>query len=53
MQYIDDIILWGKRAEEIFEKREKVIHVLLKDSFAVRRGKVKGLHNKSRFQELN
>ncbi|PKU33003.1 hypothetical protein llap_16693 [Limosa lapponica baueri] len=42
LQYIDDIIVWGNRAAEVFKKGKEVIEILLKASFAVKRGKVKG-----------
>ncbi|KFV17636.1 hypothetical protein N340_13266, partial [Tauraco erythrolophus] len=42
LQYIDDIIVWGNTAEEVFEKGEKIIQILLKAGFAVKQSKVKG-----------
>lgn len=30
LKYIDDIIVWGSMAEELFEKGEKIIQILLK-----------------------
>ncbi|RMC15018.1 hypothetical protein DUI87_07197 [Hirundo rustica rustica] len=42
LQYIDDIIVWGNTAIEVFEKGEKIIHILLKASFAIKPSKVKG-----------
>ncbi|KFP62704.1 hypothetical protein N322_11426, partial [Cariama cristata] len=42
LQYIDDIIVWGDTAAEVFEKGEKIIQILLKAGFAIKRGKVKG-----------
>ncbi|KFQ88740.1 hypothetical protein N337_09207, partial [Phoenicopterus ruber ruber] len=42
LQYIDDIIVWGNTAAEIFEKGEKIIQILLKDRFAIKQSKVKG-----------
>ncbi|KFQ25441.1 hypothetical protein N332_01444, partial [Mesitornis unicolor] len=42
LQYIDDIIAWGNTAEEVFEKGKKIIEILLKAVFAVKRSKVKG-----------
>ncbi|PKU37287.1 hypothetical protein llap_12403 [Limosa lapponica baueri] len=42
LQYIDDIIIWGTTAEEVFEKGNKIIQILLKAGFAIRRSKVKG-----------
>ncbi|RMC16677.1 hypothetical protein DUI87_06616 [Hirundo rustica rustica] len=42
VQYIDDIIVWGNTAGEVLEKREKIIQILLKAGFAIKRSKVKG-----------
>ncbi|NXF10081.1 POL5 protein, partial [Smithornis capensis] len=42
LQYIDDIIVWGDTAEEVFRKREKIMQILLDASFAIKRSKVKG-----------
>ncbi|KFQ04084.1 hypothetical protein N330_01331, partial [Leptosomus discolor] len=42
LQYIDDIIMWGDKAEEVFEKGKKVIQILLKAGFAIKKNKVKG-----------
>ncbi|KGL97954.1 hypothetical protein N301_04305, partial [Charadrius vociferus] len=42
LQYIDDIIVWGNRAEEVFKKGRRIIKNLLKAGFAIKRGKVKG-----------
>ncbi|KAK4806213.1 hypothetical protein QYF61_001136 [Mycteria americana] len=42
IQYIDDIIVWGNKAEELFEKGKRVIQILLKAVFAIKRSKVKG-----------
>ncbi|NXF11373.1 TF29 protein, partial [Smithornis capensis] len=42
LQYIDDIIVWGKTAEEVFEKGKKIIQILLKAGFAIKQSKVKG-----------
>ncbi|RMB92675.1 hypothetical protein DUI87_30984 [Hirundo rustica rustica] len=42
LQYIDDIIVWGNTAGEVFEKRKKIIQILLKAGFAIKRSKVKG-----------
>ena len=41
LQYTDDIIIWGNTAE-VFEKGEKIIQILLRAGFAIKRGKVKG-----------
>ena len=37
LQFIDDIIVWGDTAEEVFEKGKKVIEILLKAGFAIKR----------------
>ncbi|RMC16025.1 hypothetical protein DUI87_08232 [Hirundo rustica rustica] len=42
LQYIDDIIVWGNTAMEVFEKGEKIIHILLKAGFAIKQSKVRG-----------
>ncbi|RMB92878.1 hypothetical protein DUI87_30772 [Hirundo rustica rustica] len=42
LQYIDDIIVWGNTAGEVFEKGEKIVQILLKAVFAIKRSKVKG-----------
>ncbi|RMC00133.1 hypothetical protein DUI87_23543 [Hirundo rustica rustica] len=42
LQYIDDIIVWRNTAIEVFEKGEKIIHILLKAGFAIKQSKVKG-----------
>ncbi|KAK4810560.1 hypothetical protein QYF61_004523 [Mycteria americana] len=42
LQYIDDIIVWGNTAEEVFEKGKKIVQILLKASFAIKQSKVKG-----------
>ncbi|RMC11269.1 hypothetical protein DUI87_11388 [Hirundo rustica rustica] len=41
LQYIDDIIVWENTAGEVFEKGEKIIQILLKAGFAIKRSKVK------------
>ncbi|RMC04157.1 hypothetical protein DUI87_18975 [Hirundo rustica rustica] len=41
LQYIDDIIVWGNTAKEVFEKGEKIIQIL-EASFAIKQSKVKG-----------
>ncbi|KAJ7415298.1 hypothetical protein WISP_78901 [Willisornis vidua] len=41
LQYIDDIFVWGSTAEEVFEKEEKIIQILLKNGFAIKQSKVK------------
>ncbi|KAJ7412570.1 hypothetical protein BTVI_45972 [Pitangus sulphuratus] len=42
LQYINDIIVWGNTAEEVFEKGENIIQILLKACFAIKWSKVKG-----------
>ncbi|RMC21977.1 hypothetical protein DUI87_02848 [Hirundo rustica rustica] len=42
LQYINDIIVWGNTAGEVFDKGEKIIQILLKASFAIKKSKVKG-----------
>ncbi|KAF4798591.1 hypothetical protein TURU_062612 [Turdus rufiventris] len=42
LQYIDDIIVWGNTAMEVFEKGEKIIQILLEAGFAIKKSKVKG-----------
>ncbi|RMC07789.1 hypothetical protein DUI87_15258 [Hirundo rustica rustica] len=42
LQYINDIIVWGNTAMEVFEKGEKIIHILLEAGFAIKKSKVKG-----------
>ncbi|RMC00196.1 hypothetical protein DUI87_22798 [Hirundo rustica rustica] len=41
LQYIDDIIVWGSTAIEVFEKGEKIIQILLGAGFAIKKSKVK------------
>ncbi|NWW23522.1 POL3 protein, partial [Falcunculus frontatus] len=41
LQYIDDIIVWGNMAAEVFENGEKIIQILLEAGFAIK-SKVKG-----------
>ncbi|GAB0190241.1 hypothetical protein GRJ2_001489400 [Grus japonensis] len=53
LQYIDDIIIWGNTAEEVFEKGKKIIKILLKASFAIKRSKVKGPARRSSLKEYN
>ncbi|TRZ08170.1 hypothetical protein HGM15179_018937 [Zosterops borbonicus] len=40
LQYIDDIIVWGNTAAEVFEKGKKIIQILLKASFALKQSKM-------------
>ncbi|RMC17141.1 hypothetical protein DUI87_05718 [Hirundo rustica rustica] len=42
LQYIDDITVWGNTAMDVFEKGEKIIQILLKAGFAIKKSKVKG-----------
>ncbi|RMB99593.1 hypothetical protein DUI87_23846 [Hirundo rustica rustica] len=42
LQYIDDIIVWGNTAAEVFEKGKKIIQILLGAGFAIKKSKVKG-----------
>ncbi|KFV20605.1 hypothetical protein N340_02527, partial [Tauraco erythrolophus] len=49
LQYIDDIIVWGNTAEEVFKKGEKIIQILLKAGFAIKQKKVKGPTREIRF----
>ncbi|RMC21108.1 hypothetical protein DUI87_01965 [Hirundo rustica rustica] len=42
LQYIDDNIVWANTAMEVFEKGEKIIQILLKAGFAIKKSKVKG-----------
>ncbi|RMC02766.1 hypothetical protein DUI87_19956 [Hirundo rustica rustica] len=42
LQYINDIIVWGNTAIEVFEKGEKITQILLKAGFAIKQSKVKG-----------
>ncbi|RMC01652.1 hypothetical protein DUI87_21665 [Hirundo rustica rustica] len=42
LQYIDDIIVWGNTAAEVFEKGKEIIQFLLEDGFIIKKGKVKG-----------
>ncbi|KAF4805430.1 hypothetical protein TURU_001010 [Turdus rufiventris] len=41
LQYIDDIIVWGNTAVEVFEKGERIIPILLGAGFAIKKSKVK------------
>ncbi|RMC20078.1 hypothetical protein DUI87_00924 [Hirundo rustica rustica] len=41
LQYIDDIIVWGNTAGEVFEKGEKIIQILLKTGFAIKKSEVR------------
>lgn len=52
LQYIDDIIMWGDRAEEVFEKGRKIV-LLLKDVFAIKQNKFKGPAYEIQFLGIN
>ncbi|RMB97604.1 hypothetical protein DUI87_25866 [Hirundo rustica rustica] len=41
LQYIDDIIVWGNTAAEVFEKGKEIIQILLEAGFAIKKSKVK------------
>ncbi|RMB95365.1 hypothetical protein DUI87_28353 [Hirundo rustica rustica] len=49
LQYIDDIIVWGNTAMEVFEKGEKIIQILLKAAFTIKKSKVKGPARETQF----
>ncbi|KFW02918.1 hypothetical protein N327_11823, partial [Fulmarus glacialis] len=49
LQYIDDIIVWGNTAEEVFEKGERVVQIFLMARFAINQNKVKGPAQEIRF----
>ena len=36
LQYIDDIVVWGDTAEEVFTKGEQIIQILLQAGFAIK-----------------
>ncbi|KAK4818034.1 hypothetical protein QYF61_004158 [Mycteria americana] len=42
LQYIDDVIVWGNTAEEVFEKGKTIVQILRKAGFALKQSKVKG-----------
>ncbi|RMC13476.1 hypothetical protein DUI87_08549 [Hirundo rustica rustica] len=42
LRYINDIIVWGNTALEVFEKGEEIIQILLEAGFAIKQSKVKG-----------
>ncbi|RMC05661.1 hypothetical protein DUI87_17746 [Hirundo rustica rustica] len=42
LQYIDDIIVWGNTAAEVFENGKEIIQILLEAGFAIKKSKVKG-----------
>ncbi|RMC19965.1 hypothetical protein DUI87_00810 [Hirundo rustica rustica] len=42
LQYIDDIIVWGNTAAEVFEKGKQNIQILLEAGFTIKKSKVKG-----------
>lgn len=43
-QHVGDIIVWENRAQEGFDKGEKITQTLLKVGFAIKQGMVKGSH---------
>ncbi|KAK4827442.1 hypothetical protein QYF61_017999 [Mycteria americana] len=49
LQYIDDIIVWGNTAEEVFEKRKKIVQIVLKAGFAIKQNKVKAPAQEMKF----
>ncbi|RMB89732.1 hypothetical protein DUI87_33929 [Hirundo rustica rustica] len=49
LQYIDDIIVWGNTAAEVFEKGKEIIQILLEAGFAIKKSKVKGPARKIKF----
>ncbi|RMC19971.1 hypothetical protein DUI87_00816 [Hirundo rustica rustica] len=42
LQCINDIIVWGNTAAEVFKKEKKIIQILLEAGFALKKSKVKG-----------
>ncbi|RMC21409.1 hypothetical protein DUI87_02274 [Hirundo rustica rustica] len=52
LQYIDDIIVWGNTAAEVFEKGKKIIQILLEASFAIKKSKVKGPAHEIQFLRI-
>ncbi|KAJ7422961.1 hypothetical protein WISP_35631 [Willisornis vidua] len=42
LQYINDIRVWEDKAKEVLEKGEKIIQILLRAGFAIKKSKVKG-----------
>lgn len=51
MQYVDDIIVWGKTTEEVFEKGDKILQILRKGSFAIEKVKLRDLHRRFCLEE--
>ncbi|RMC11058.1 hypothetical protein DUI87_12250 [Hirundo rustica rustica] len=49
LQYIDDIIVWGNTAAEVFEKGKEIIQILPEAGFAIKKSKVKGRAHEIRF----
>jgi len=43
LQYIDEIAVWGDTIEEVLEKEEKIVQILLRDDFATKQSNVRGL----------
>ncbi|RMC18111.1 hypothetical protein DUI87_04990 [Hirundo rustica rustica] len=42
LQHINDIIVWGNTAMEVFEEGEKIIQILPEAGFAIKKSKVEG-----------
>lgn len=49
LQFISDLTVRGNTAEEVFEKGEKIIQILLKAVFIIKQNKVKGLAQEIQF----
>ncbi|KFM13737.1 hypothetical protein AS27_14182, partial [Aptenodytes forsteri] len=49
LQYIDDIIVWGNTAGQVFEKGKEIVQILLKAGFAIKQSKVKGPAQETQF----
>ncbi|KAK4826885.1 hypothetical protein QYF61_012073 [Mycteria americana] len=49
LQYIDEIIVWGNTAEEVFEEGKKIVQILLKAGFVIKQSKVEGLAQEIQF----
>ncbi|RMC10886.1 hypothetical protein DUI87_12599 [Hirundo rustica rustica] len=53
LQYIDGITVWGNTAAEVFEKSGKIIQILLKSGFTIKKSKVKGPAQEIQFLGVN
>lgn len=42
LQYIDNVIVWGHTAAEVFEKVKKIVQIIPKANFTIKHSKVKG-----------